>query len=505
MKSQDVALEKTKGSIREPQVTSKYAGPKPPQPAAPLWKRSDALVVILTSLLPIVGVLFFDWDAFTIVLLYWFENGFIGLFNALRIAMSKPDYRSYADYVVLNPWLFDPLRSWMAATPRITQKDWDLLLRTPVSRHRLIEDTGFFALLFLGHYSLFMLGHAYLIGRLLKGVSFTGLGKLLATQMSLGFLLAVLVIFVQHAYSFRSECVQGGGRIGQGPIILMYRPYYQIVFIQVALLAGCMLISWLSLPPFVAILLIVFKAGYDLELIRISPQDLFEIFMTALVFSLEGKVPKGKKKTWASRAKEEAENYAKSLIVEDRKTQPRGSRVEIQETADGLRLSIPAQGIGYMSKKLGTYGWLFLSLFFVGIPSLLSYHIFFVPGRALGFGIGMIVLSAPFIVLAFVTHIVWSAIVFGRLRGSIEISKGYLRVKQSGVLFSKSCQWPVGEIAGIGTRDTEVSYNNFGVLELKIRLTDGEEPCFFRGRAKQELNWIATRLRKTMRADIVPS
>ena len=277
--SHATASAKTEGLISGQQLTSKYAGPKPPEPSAPLWKRSGAIPVILTSLLPIVGVLFFGWDAFTIVLLYWFENGIIGLFNTLRIAISKPDYRSYADYVVLNPWLFDPSRSRLTPLPRITQEDWELILRTPVSRHRLVENTRFFALLFLGHYSLFMLGQAYLIGRLLKGVSFADLGELLASQMSLGFLMAVLAIFLQHAYTFGTECFEGGGRIRQEPGILMYQPYYNIVFVHVALLAGCMLISWLSLPPFVAILLIVLKVGYDLELIRISPPDLLIMFL----------------------------------------------------------------------------------------------------------------------------------------------------------------------------------------------------------------------------------
>lgn len=41
------------------------------------------------NLIPLFGVLFFGWSLFSIVLLYWFENGVIGFFNVLKIGWAR--------------------------------------------------------------------------------------------------------------------------------------------------------------------------------------------------------------------------------------------------------------------------------------------------------------------------------------------------------------------------------------------------------------------------------
>ena len=56
----------------------------------------------------------------------------------------------------------------------------------------------------------------------------------------------------------------------------------------------------------------------------------------------------------------------------------------------------------------------------------------------------------------------------------------------------------MAEVAGVGTRDVDFFSGEFGVFELKVRLKNGDEACFFRGREEGELNWIATVLRKEM-------
>lgn len=35
--------------------------------------------------MPIVGVLFFEWQLFPLILLYWLENVVIGVFNAFKM------------------------------------------------------------------------------------------------------------------------------------------------------------------------------------------------------------------------------------------------------------------------------------------------------------------------------------------------------------------------------------------------------------------------------------
>ena len=50
------------------------------------------IALLATNALPLVGVLFFEWDAFLIVLLYWAENVAVGFYNVLKMAMVKVNH-----------------------------------------------------------------------------------------------------------------------------------------------------------------------------------------------------------------------------------------------------------------------------------------------------------------------------------------------------------------------------------------------------------------------------
>jgi len=51
--------------------------------------RASSLALIAANLLPLFGVLFLGWDAFSIVALYWVENVIVGLINALKLVVAK--------------------------------------------------------------------------------------------------------------------------------------------------------------------------------------------------------------------------------------------------------------------------------------------------------------------------------------------------------------------------------------------------------------------------------
>ena len=50
------------------------------------------IALLATNALPLVGVLFFEWNAFLLVLLYWAENVVVGFYNVLKMAMAKVDH-----------------------------------------------------------------------------------------------------------------------------------------------------------------------------------------------------------------------------------------------------------------------------------------------------------------------------------------------------------------------------------------------------------------------------
>ncbi len=49
----------------------------------------------MVNLLPLVGVLLFDWDAVVLILLYWTENVVVGIYNILKIALAKTLWQNH--------------------------------------------------------------------------------------------------------------------------------------------------------------------------------------------------------------------------------------------------------------------------------------------------------------------------------------------------------------------------------------------------------------------------
>ena len=56
-----------------------------------MTRRTSSLVLILANLIPLAGVVLFQWDVLAILLLYWAESVIIGVLNVLRIVACKTD------------------------------------------------------------------------------------------------------------------------------------------------------------------------------------------------------------------------------------------------------------------------------------------------------------------------------------------------------------------------------------------------------------------------------
>ncbi|HXG26798.1 MAG TPA: DUF6498-containing protein, partial [Candidatus Binatia bacterium] len=49
----------------------------------------SAILLVLANIVPLVGVAFFGWSLLTILVLYWLENGIVGLWNVPKILMAQ--------------------------------------------------------------------------------------------------------------------------------------------------------------------------------------------------------------------------------------------------------------------------------------------------------------------------------------------------------------------------------------------------------------------------------
>ena len=51
--------------------------------------RPSTVSLILVNLIPLAGVLFFEWNVAAVVLLFWFENVVVGIFNVLKMNKAQ--------------------------------------------------------------------------------------------------------------------------------------------------------------------------------------------------------------------------------------------------------------------------------------------------------------------------------------------------------------------------------------------------------------------------------
>ncbi len=209
-------------------------------------KTPQALALIGANMAPLLGVWFFGWDVFTIVLLYWLENVIVGLFTVVKI--------------VLAGLFFVP-------------KDLD----TPDTKAAIGIGRAFTCLFmvpfFMFHYGLFTFVHGVFVFVLFSGgdsvdspssLIFDGIGSELTPSL----LAAIGVLVLEHGFHFARDYVGSRKYRTTNPIIAMMRPYPRIVVLHLAILFGALPILLLQLPSASLVILIALKTVLDLALLR---------------------------------------------------------------------------------------------------------------------------------------------------------------------------------------------------------------------------------------------
>ena len=71
------------------------------------WYRVGSSVgavvaLVVANAIPLVGVLFFGWNVWTILIVYWLENGIVGVFNVLKMRKAEGDPDEAAGRCAMN-------------------------------------------------------------------------------------------------------------------------------------------------------------------------------------------------------------------------------------------------------------------------------------------------------------------------------------------------------------------------------------------------------------------
>lgn len=197
----------------------------------PTW--AEALV---TALLPLAGVLMFDWPVAAVIGIHWLDNVLVGVFHSLKMWAAQGR--------MLDPAYEATLRS---------HAQWNDAQKEQMVRNAQAFQHHVMPWFFCVHYGLFCAGHAAFIAFLFDG-AFDDFGS--------GVGLAALgVMVIRHALDLRAFRADGE-LVALPRALLMFQPYPRVIALHVALLVG-MLPVLAGYPLVAAVLLAAVKLGID--------------------------------------------------------------------------------------------------------------------------------------------------------------------------------------------------------------------------------------------------
>jgi uncharacterized protein DUF6498 len=202
-------------------------------------------LLIVVNLIPLAGAIFWGWDVFTLLILYWVENGIVGVFNVLKMTLAQ-----------------GPLDT----------RSGDPESVTAASRLTLIP-------FFIIHYGIFWVVHGVFVMSL---PTFIGVGSpipvFLPDGSPMGFetdvlgrrlglvALGAVGLAISHGVSFLVNYIGRGeyrtARLG----MLMFAPYPRLFALHLTIILGGMLSIALGSPVGSMIVLVAIKIAIDLAL-----------------------------------------------------------------------------------------------------------------------------------------------------------------------------------------------------------------------------------------------
>jgi len=177
--------------------------------------------LIAANLVPLLGVIFFDWNLSAILVLYWSENVVIGLFNVVKMASAQGSVKGSG--MTLN--------------------------NKPVTAGSRIPLIGFFIV----HFGMFTLGHGVFV--------FSVFAKELPALADL--LPAFLVLIASHGFSFGFNFIGGGEFRRVSFTALFLQPYKRVIIMHLTVILGAGAAGVLQKPMMALVVLVALKIFTD--------------------------------------------------------------------------------------------------------------------------------------------------------------------------------------------------------------------------------------------------
>lgn len=211
------------------------------------WYRVTSSVgavvaLIAANVIPLLGVLFFGWNVWTILIVYWLENGIVGLFNIAKMAKAEGDFPGPAGVITVNG------RS--------------------VSSMAKLGLIPFFVM----HYGIFWLVHGVFVLTLPVFGSMGPAGSAGSDggpDLTDGFspvtiLVAVVALTISHAVSYYFNFLGSGEFRRVTAAGQMFAPYGRLVVLHITIILGGIAIAFTGAPAAAIAILVGLKTLMDL-------------------------------------------------------------------------------------------------------------------------------------------------------------------------------------------------------------------------------------------------
>lgn len=184
--------------------------------------------LVLANLVPLLGVLIWDWKIIPIMLVFWLENIIVGIFFILRI-----------------------LTAGVGGNQQIPPA------------YRLVG-----ALFFTIHFGIFTFIHGMfvflLFGESTEHGTSVDLGDVMSVITEYHLQWAIAALLISHGVSYLSNYLLGGESRNTSIISLMSRPYLRVAILHLTIIFGGFAVVILNQPMIGLIVLIVVKMSIDI-------------------------------------------------------------------------------------------------------------------------------------------------------------------------------------------------------------------------------------------------
>ena len=192
------------------------------------------VALVVANLIPLIGVLFFGWSVWNILVIYWLENGIVGVINVLKMSVATGD----------------------EVTPGVTF----MVNGRPATSATKMGLIPFFIV----HYGIFWFVHGIFV---LTLPAFFSLMSDDGMTLDLGpVVFAAVGLAISHGLSFWWNFLHGGEYRRTTAAALMFAPYKRLVALHITIIFGAFAVMFTGAPAAAVAVLVAIKTAIDLGL-----------------------------------------------------------------------------------------------------------------------------------------------------------------------------------------------------------------------------------------------